>query len=396
MQRHVVDVNMELVLEPSAKRHKIEPEGNDSSNRDVDTKIATNVAPFAKVSAVPANENEKKYGLHLLVNKGGRLSGILKQRYADFVVRECNQDGDLVQLTDLKHIDDVLVEKDVNNGECPIKDEVQLGKIEEFVKVEDKSKKYVLDADNDKEHRKLVHKYIKDKYKKIETNTIIQEDGSNAIELSFKTENCNKQNRKPGWPKDLPKHCHFTLFKQNRDTMECINVLAKLVHAKPSHFSYAGTKDRRATTIQRVAAQNVYSKQLSNLRLRNMAVGNFSYKSEGIRLGELAGNRFYIVIRDLKESDEQINLSCRSLLEQGFINYFGLQRFGTGTIPTHAIGKVLLQAKFEEAVNLILQFTDDDDEKRFQAAAKKIWQETKDAKKALAAVSKRASIECKL
>ena len=105
--------------------------------------------------------------------------------------------------------------------------------------------------------------------------------------------------------------------------------------------------------MQKVAAQNVYSKQLKNLnsKLKNMAVGNFSYKHNGLSLGDLSGNDFTIVIRDLSESDEQIDLCCRSLQEKGFINYFGLQRFGTGVIPTYAIGKGI-QFKLKSTVRI--------------------------------------------
>jgi hypothetical protein len=34
----------------------------------------------------------------------------------------------------------------------------------------------------------------------------------------------------------------------------------------------------------------------------------------------------------------QIAAACESLKQRGFINYFGLQRFGTGGSPTHKVG----------------------------------------------------------
>jgi tRNA pseudouridine13 synthase len=42
------------------------------------------------------------------------------------------------------------------------------------------------------------------------------------------------------------------------------------------------------------------------------------------------------------------------LRESGFINYFGLQRFGTGATPTHVVGRALLKKEFDKAVELIL------------------------------------------
>ena len=44
-----------------------------------------------------------------------------------------------------------------------------------------------------------------------------------------------------------------------------------------------------------------------------------------------------------------------SLRERGFINYFGMQRFGTGTIMTHEVGRAILKLDFEEACDLILK-----------------------------------------
>ncbi|CDS00272.1 hypothetical protein [Sporisorium scitamineum] len=43
------------------------------------------------------------------------------------------------------------------------------------------------------------------------------------------------------------------------------------------------------------------------------------------------------------------------LRERGFINYFGMQRFGTGAIPTHHIGILILQSNFKSAIDLLFE-----------------------------------------
>jgi tRNA pseudouridine13 synthase len=49
-----------------------------------------------------------------------------------------------------------------------------------------------------------------------------------------------------------------------------------------------------------------------------------------------AGNQFQITLRELKEATrEQIEAAAAALKEGGFINYYGLQRFGSGSVPTH-------------------------------------------------------------
>lgn len=42
---------------------------------------------------------------------------------------------------------------------------------------------------------------------------------------------------------------------------------------------------------------------------------------------------------------QQVLSSCSSIKENGFINYFGLQRFGTGSAATHQVGKLLLKVR---------------------------------------------------
>eukprot|EP00434_Breviolum_minutum_P045073 symbB.v1.2.040336.t1/scaffold7155.1/size12999/1 len=45
-------------------------------------------------------------------------------------------------------------------------------------------------------------------------------------------------------------------------------------------------------------------------------------------------------------------------VSQGFLNYFGLQRFGTREVKTHKVGAALVAGQWEKAVHLILGFKD--------------------------------------
>lgn len=44
-----------------------------------------------------------------------------------------------------------------------------------------------------------------------------------------------------------------------------------------------------------------------------------------------------------------------TLKTQGFINYFGMQRFGTAPIPTHVVGLALLRSDWALAAHLLLR-----------------------------------------
>ncbi len=71
-------------------------------------------------------------------------------------------------------------------------------------------------------------------------------------------------------------------------------------------------------------------------------------------MGDLQGNEFQIILREISGEFSTLPDSIQHLQKYGFINYFGMQRFGTSGIPTHVIGKTILQRKFREAVHLIL------------------------------------------
>jgi tRNA pseudouridine13 synthase len=55
------------------------------------------------------------------------------------------------------------------------------------------------------------------------------------------------------------------------------------------------------------------------------------------------------------DSPEAIADAVETLRSKGFINYYGMQRFGTAPIPTHAIGLALLRSDWALATNLILR-----------------------------------------
>eukprot|EP00178_Gracilaria_changii_P007098 TRINITY_DN2276_c0_g4_i1.p2 TRINITY_DN2276_c0_g4~~TRINITY_DN2276_c0_g4_i1.p2 ORF type:complete len:963 (+),score=197.81 TRINITY_DN2276_c0_g4_i1:6092-8980(+) len=169
----------------------------------------------------------------------------------------------------------------------------------------------------------------------------------------------------------FPRNCfvNFVLWKRNRDTTEALTMLAKALSRNVKHFAYAGTKDKRAITTQLVQVRGVQERDLAraNSRLlqidRNRAsvlVGNVSPlprtdKSSMLRLGDLKGNRFTLVLRDVEPNcDQSIQIATHSIRELGFINYFGLQRFGSGVSPTHVTGFAVLRGDFEEVCRRIL------------------------------------------
>jgi tRNA pseudouridine13 synthase len=179
---------------------------------------------------------------------------------------------------------------------------------------------------------------------------------------------------KLGWEERGGQHLHFTLYKENKDTMEIVSFLAKSLKTKPSDFAFAGTKDRRAATVQRVSVFKQTAERVAplNRQLRNARIGNFTYEKQRLELGELAGNEFSITLRDCHFGDEEkldetakvqlatdvVDKAVTNLQKNGFINYFGLQRFGTFETGTDTVGKLILQGNFQGAVEAILTYNE--------------------------------------
>lgn len=131
--------------------------------------------------------------------------------------------------------------------------------------------------------------------------------------------------------------------------MDALNRISSNLRLKANCFTYAGTKDRRGKTTQWVSVKKVDpNKILRSVRsIKGLFVGNFKFQASPLRLGMLFGNRFSIVLRNIIDPIEKIEIAMLALKDHGFINYYGLQRFGTiANIPTHDIGRALLQGKF--------------------------------------------------
>lgn len=181
-----------------------------------------------------------------------------------------------------------------------------------------------------------------------------------------------QQNKRLEWKDRGGDYLHLTLYKENKDTMEAISWISKQLKMPAKAFQFAGTKDRRAVTVQRVSVYRVRAEQMigAGRTLRQAKLGNYDYHPHELRLGDLIGNEFVITLRDcefplvnkcsiqeaLTAASAVMGDSVNSFRENGFINYYGLQRFGTFSTRTDTVGVKMLQGDFEGAVDAILEF----------------------------------------
>ncbi|KAI5952297.1 PUS7 [Candida jiufengensis] len=188
---------------------------------------------------------------------------------------------------------------------------------------------------------------------------------------------------------------HFTVYKQNRDTMDVSNNIAKMLRIPPKTINYAGTKDRRGVTCQRFSINKgkvLRINALNKMKNSNFKLGSFKYEDKPLKLGDLNGNQFTITLRDVKLANNETDTNIKAVISQcfnsfnqhGFINYFGMQRFGSFSVPTHELGKAILQENWEKAVELLL--SEQELCSPGTVEMRKIWKDTKNAKEALASL----------
>ncbi|KAH7929415.1 tRNA pseudouridine synthase D [Leucogyrophana mollusca] len=171
-----------------------------------------------------------------------------------------------------------------------------------------------------------------------------------------------------------PPYIHFTLQKTNRDTQDALGHISRTLHVNIKDLAVAGTKDKRGVTVQRVSlrrgaktvedvwkAANQIGRRsardaVSQRGDRGVRIADLCYRKASLELGMLKGNAFVITLRNVQtDSVHTLDRAMNSIKHKGFINYYGMQRFGTAAVPTHSIGLAILKSDWHKAVALILQ-----------------------------------------
>ena len=146
----------------------------------------------------------------------------------------------------------------------------------------------------------------------------------------------------------------FNLVKRNKEPFKAFNLIASALNVPISHLSYSGLKDRCSISVQKVAVKGNHVEKLNNLKLRDIFINNISSSRKSIKLGSNKGNHFTVIIRNI-DNDIDIEKRILKVFEilsiKGFLNYYGLQRFGTFRPNSHIIAKHILLNEHENVFN---------------------------------------------
>jgi len=181
------------------------------------------------------------------------------------------------------------------------------------------------------------------------------------------------------FPEGSGEYTHFTLEKNNWDTMRAVKVVAKACRVSHSRIKFAGTKDRRSVSAQRMSIWRVPPETLEKVKIKDIILRDFAYSGEPVNLGESKGNRFTMTIRGVSgDAGGKIEKTAKELGGRT-PNFFGAQRFGL-RLNNHAVGRHILKGRFKEAVMSYLCDTGPEPEEATRA--REVLRETEDFKAA--------------
>ena len=142
-----------------------------------------------------------------------------------------------------------------------------------------------------------------------------------------------------------------TLVKCGLSTLEAVEELAKDLRIEKEKIKYAGIKDKHAITSQLISIKGGDAEKLHDLSLPYLFVKNtFSEKRE-LFIGGLQGNQFTILIRtEYTLPEKEFSLRLKKVQEDGFYNFYYLQRFGIPRLKSPLAGLELLRGDYERSV----------------------------------------------
>ena len=152
-------------------------------------------------------------------------------------------------------------------------------------------------------------------------------------------------------------HLYLFVEKTNVSHAELMSCLRRHFGVPERAIGYAGMKDKRAVTRQRISVHllaDPASLEIDHRRLRVISARRHRNK---LRRGHLRCNRFSIRVRDVDPAQAPVARRILSRLEEiGVPGYVGAQRFGY-RCNNHRMGAMLLDRDWDGALAELLGAT---------------------------------------
>jgi tRNA pseudouridine13 synthase len=177
---------------------------------------------------------------------------------------------------------------------------------------------------------------------------IVEEIGKDEKTQTIEIDNFFEKNRIFS-EKDLT--IYATLVKCGLSTIEAIEEISSLSGIDRSKIQFAGIKDKDAVTSQLISFRKTKIEELQKINSPHFFLKN-AYSGKGaVEVGGLKGNEFTILIRTEKSFQKEKFLeNLDEIKNDGFCNFFYLQRFGTPRLINFYWGLLILKGEYEGAV----------------------------------------------
>lgn len=130
-------------------------------------------------------------------------------------------------------------------------------------------------------------------------------------------------------PSGAGEHTWVEVEKRLRTTEEVAAELADAAGVDAGQVGWAGRKDREAVARQWLSVPGIGAARAATLAGEGWRVLRADAHGERLRLGELVGNRFRLVVRDVDDAAAAAAVERLAEIERhGMPNDFGEQRFG--------------------------------------------------------------------
>ncbi len=155
-------------------------------------------------------------------------------------------------------------------------------------------------------------------------------------------------------PEGTGEHTFALVEKRGITTLEALRRIARALDIQERDIGYAGMKDARGVTRQTFSIPRTAPERLLALDLPGIRVIRAERHKNKLKLGHLAGNRFRIRIRGVKDDARiQATKALALLSGRGVPNFFGPQRYGAQA-NSHLIGRAMLRQDYHGAVDALM------------------------------------------
>lgn len=163
----------------------------------------------------------------------------------------------------------------------------------------------------------------------------------------------------------------YLLTKKHWNTMDALKAIARENKIPLDQIGNCGRKDRHAITYQYISVPKEYNIKFEKDNVKLEFIG---FADDFVSPAILKGNHFEIVIRKIKNQQDNIIKRLSEISKYGFPNYFDDQRFGSVEDENEFIGEKIVKKHYNGALKLYFTVIHPEDKKEEKERKRRIFE----------------------